>query len=72
MLTTLGNLKPGEQFIVLNDPEDLIYTVQSEPIDGEVLCSDEDGFAEMFKIDKIVRKWPCEWVKSQLNDHFNI
>ena len=72
MLTLVHNLKPGEQFVDLESDCDLVYTVKSEPIGGEVLCVDEFGSAEMINVDKIVRRWPSEWLKSQVNDHFNM
>lgn len=72
MLTLIANLKPGEQFVDLESSCDLVYTVKSEPIDGKVLCVDEFESAEMINVNKIVRRWPSEWLKSQVNDRFNM
>lgn len=53
MLVPLETLKIGDKFLNLQD--DTIYNVVSEPVDGEILCSDDDGFGEMFDDFHIVR-----------------
>lgn len=53
MLVPLDNLKPGDTFLNLQD--DTVYKVVSEPIDGQILCVDDDGFGEMFSEIHIVR-----------------
>ena len=55
MLNLIRNMEVGDKFIDLRDPEGLIYTIVSDPIDDVVLCSDEDGFGELFDCMKIVR-----------------
>jgi len=55
MLNLLRNLQVGDKFIDLADMEDLVYTVVSTPIDGYLLCQDEEGFGELFPVLKIVR-----------------
>lgn len=55
MLVPLDTLKPGDRFTEVTGI--LIYNVESEPIDGEILCSDEFGFGEMFSVSKIVRPY---------------
>lgn len=53
MLIPLDVLKIGDKFINLQD--DVVYKVVSEPIDGMILCSDDDGFGELFNDFHLVR-----------------
>lgn len=53
MLVPLNCLKPGDKFLNLQD--DCVYKVVSEPVDGEILCADDDSFGEMFSEIHIVR-----------------
>ncbi len=53
MLVPLDCLKPGDKFLNLQDG--VVYKVESLPLDHMILCSDEDGFGEMFKDIHIVR-----------------
>ena len=57
MLVLLENLKPGDKFLNLHD--ETVYKVVSEPVDGEILCADNDGFSELFSEIHIVR--PIRW-----------
>lgn len=53
MLVPLRTLKPGDKFLNLHD--EIVYKVVSEPVDGEILCADDDGFGELFSEIHIVR-----------------
>lgn len=53
MLVPLCALKPGDKFLDIHT--DTVFKVVSEPIDGEILCADDEGFGEMFKEIYIVR-----------------
>lgn len=53
MLTFLSNLKPGDEFLCLQD--DTVYKIVSEPIDDGYLCADDDGFGQIFHKNTIVR-----------------
>lgn len=53
MLVPLDNLKPGDTFLNLQD--DIVYKVVSEPVQGSILCTDDDGFGEIFDECRIVR-----------------
>lgn len=53
MIVPLDTLKPGDKFLNIRD--NTVYKVVSEAVDGEILCADDDGFAEMFKEIHIVR-----------------
>lgn len=53
MLIPLDCLKIGDKFLDLRT--DNIYSVVSEPVDGEILCACEEGFDEMFDKMRIVR-----------------
>lgn len=53
MLVPLDTLKPGDKFCTPTGI--IIYKVESEPVAGKILCSDEFGFGEMFDTHKIVR-----------------
>ena len=53
MLVPLNVLKPGDKFLNLQD--DAVYKVVSEPVDGFILCADDDGFGEMFVQNHVVR-----------------
>lgn len=53
MLVPLDCLKIGDKFLDLYT--DTVYNVVSEPVDGEILCSDDEGFGEMFKNIRLVR-----------------
>lgn len=53
MIVPLHNLKPGDRFLNLLD--DCVYNVVSEPVDGSILCSDDEGFGEIFDEIHLVR-----------------
>lgn len=53
MLVPLDCLKIGDKFLDLYT--DTVYNVVSEPVDGEILCADDEGFGEMFKNIRLVR-----------------
>ena len=58
MLVPLNTLKPGDKFLNLQDST--VYKMESEPVDGRILCSDDDGFGEMFDEIHIVRPIYCQ------------
>ena len=53
MLVPLDTLKIGDKFLNLQD--DTIYKVVSTSIDGQILCSDDEGFGELFNENHVVR-----------------
>lgn len=53
MVVPLDTLKIGDKFLNLQD--DVVYKVVSEPVDDEILCSDDEGFGEMFEDFHLVR-----------------
>ena len=53
MLTFLNELQRGDEFLDIRT--DIVYKIVSEPVNGEVLCADDDGFGEMFDQNTIVR-----------------
>lgn len=53
MLVPLNVLKIGEKFLNLQD--DIIYKVVSTSIDGQILCSDDEGFGELFNENYVIR-----------------
>lgn len=53
MLVPLDCLKPGDKFLNLQD--DCVYNVVSTSIDGQILCSDDEGFGELFNENHVVR-----------------
>lgn len=53
MLIPLDILKIGDKFLNLQD--DTVYKIVSEPVDGQILCADDEGFGEMFQDFHLVR-----------------
>lgn len=53
MVVPLDALKIGDKFLNLQD--DTVYKVVSEAVDGVILCSDDEGFGEIFEDFHLIR-----------------